>query len=289
MSTVPTRLALLPATVAALLAAPAPSAAQTMRSVSIARAGDSGRSLRVSLEFNGGDALIVPATGGTLYAMRLRYDADRYQPVQRYDADSGRLRIGVERVGGMGLRVTSRTQLQQTARFEFAPDVPLDLSADFGASEVSIDLGGMALRTLDIRTAASHATVDFSRPISGACRSATFAIGASHIVVLHAAQSGCAAITVEGGAGGAALRFDGAWQRNIALVVDMTMGRLSLAIPRGVGVHIDGRRFLAPLDALGFARTPTGWTSVGYATSARRLDVSLKASMVDIDVNWIAP
>ncbi|MGH7583546.1 MAG: hypothetical protein ACREL5_09995 [Gemmatimonadales bacterium] len=289
MSGGPFRLALLPGAVAALLGVPAPSAAQTMRSVTIARTGDMERVLRVSLEFNGGNALIVPAAAGTLYGMRLRYDADRYQPVQQYDAGSGRLRIGVERVGGMGLRVTSRTQLQQTARFEFAPDVPLDLTADFGSSEASVDLGGMTLRTLELRTAASHATVDFSRPVTGECRSATFTIGASHVVVLHAAQSGCAVITVDGGAGGATLRFDGAWQRNIALVVDMAMGRLSLAIPRGIGVHIEGRRFLAPLDAPGFARTPSGWTSVGYAGSDHRLDVSLQASMVDVDVKWITP
>ena len=92
----------------------------------------------------------------------------------------------------MGVRVTSRAQLEQVARFEFAADVPLALYATLGASDATIDLGGTLLTELEIRSGATHATVDFSRPTRGMCKSATFTVGASQLDVQHLAQAGCA-------------------------------------------------------------------------------------------------
>ena len=260
---------------------------QTMRALAASRTVGTARSLHVDLDFSGGALLVVPAAPGTLYDMRLRYDAERYAPVQQFDSATGRLQLGLRSIGGLGIRVTSRRQLEQTARVEFAPDVPLDLSASVGTGDASIDLGGMALHQLEVQSTASHTTIDFSRPATGACQSATFIVAASQIEVQHAAQAGCALIRVRGGAGGASLTFNGDWQRDVAVDVDLAMGSFSLLVPRGTGVRVSGERFLAPLADSGFVRSGDNWTTPGYAAASHRVNVTLKASMVRIDVKWI--
>jgi hypothetical protein len=269
------------------LADPSLCSAQSMRTFSVTRPVGAERFLHVTLDFGGGTVILVPAPEGELYGLTLRYDADRSEPIQQYDARTGILHLGVEPVGAMGVRVTSRAQLEQTARFEFSPAVPLALYATIGSSDATLDLGGMTLTELEIGATATHATVDFSRPTLGSCKSATFTVGASQLDVQHLAQAGCQTLRVDGGIGGVSLRFDGAWRRDLSLIVDLAMGGLTLELPRGTGVRLTGQRFLAPFDSRGFVRTGNTWTTPGFDGAAHKLTVELKASMVAIDVEWI--
>jgi hypothetical protein len=258
-----------------------------MRTFTVTRPVAAERFLHVTLDFGGGTVVLVPAPTGELYGTKLRYDADRSAPVNEYDARTGILHLGVVSVGSIGVRVTSRAQLEQAARFEFSPDVPLALYATLGASDATIDLGGMMLTDLEVRSTATHATVDFSRPTRGSCKSATFTVGAAEVDVRHLAQAGCESLRVDGGVGGVTLRFDGDWRRDLSLVVDLALGELTLQLPQGTGVRLTGQRFLAPFDANGFVRTGDTWTTPGFDRALHKLTVELKASMVGIDVEWI--
>ena len=262
---------------------------QAMRTFTVTRPVTVERFLHVTLDFGGGTVVLVPAAAGELYALRLRYDADRSAPVQQYDPRTGILHLGVASVGGTGVHVTSRAPLEQRARFEFSPDLPLALYATLGASDATIDLGGTMLTELEIRSTATEATVDFSRPTRGACRSATFTVGAAQLDVRHLAQAGCQALRVDGGVGAVSLTFDGTWRQDPGLMVDLAMGRLTLRLPRGTGVRLTGQRFLAPFDSRGFVRAGATWTTPGFENAPHKLTVELKASMVAIVVQWIAP
>ena len=259
---------------------------QAMRTFSVSRPTGSERFLHVTLDFSGGSLILMPAAPGKLYGMRLRYDPDRYAPLQQYDPRTGILHLGVESVGGMGIRVTSGNQLEQNAQFEFAADVPLALHATLGASDATLDLGGTTLTELDIQGGATHATIDFSRPTRGSCKSATFTVGASQLEVQHLAQAGCAELRVDGGAGRTTLGFQGEWRRDATLIVDLALGGLELQIPRGVGVRIAGERFLAPFASKGFVKSGNLWVTPGYEQAAHKLDIQLKASMLRIMIDW---
>lgn len=263
--------------------------AQTMRTFSVTRAVAAESALRVTLDFGGGTVIVGPAPDSVLYSMVLRYDADRSEPMQQFDPRSGTLHLGMASTGGMGVRVVSREQLRQQARIALSPDVPLHLAAVLDASDATLDLGGTTLATLEVRATATRTAVDFSRPTRGTCTSARFTVGAGQLVVRRLAQSGCAALEVDGGAGSATLRFDGAWREDMQLAVRLAVGTLTLALPGGTGVRITGDRFLAPFASRGFIRDGDGWTTPGYARAPHRLSVELNASMVGIAVEWIAP
>ena len=260
-----------------------------MRTFSTSRPVTAERFLHVTLDFSGGTLVLMPGAPGQLYGMKLRYDPDHSSPVQQYDVRTGILHLGVESIGGTGMRVASRTQLDQTARVEFSPDVPLVLHANLGAGDASLDLGAMTISELDLRGTASHAVVDFSRPARGACKSATFAVGAAELDVRHLAQAGCSTIRVDGGIGAVTLAFDGAWRRDATLTVDLAMGSLTLRLPRGTGARVTAERFLAPFHGQGFVRDGDVWTTPGFDQAPHKLRVELKAAMVGIEVTWVEP
>jgi hypothetical protein len=272
---------------AALLLVPAAATAQTMRAFTTARPASGESLLRATVDFGGGRFSLGPASDSSLYRALIRYDAERYAPVQRYNPHTGVLRIGVQAVGAAGVRVTSRAQLEQVGEFQFSREVPLSLEANLGASEATFDLGGLTLSDLTVRTGATRSTVDFSRPTRGDCRSATFSLGAGQLDVRHAAQSGCALITVTGGVSGATLDFGGTWRRNTSLVAELTMGSLTLRIPRGTGVEVRMDRFLAPFGAKGFERKGQAWITPGFADAPHKLRVELKTAMAGVEVEWI--
>lgn len=260
---------------------------QVMRTFSVSRPVANERFLHVTLDFGGGTLVLAPATGDELYGLALRYDADRSAPIQQYDPRTGILHIGNETVGGTGVRVSSGGRAEQTARFTFSPAVPLALYANLGAGDARLDLGGMTLTELEVHGTAARATVDFSTPTRGPCKSATFAVGAAELDVRHLAQAGCAAIRVEGGLGSVTLSFDGSWRQDATLTVDLAMGGLTLQLPAGTGVRINGERFLAPFTGNGFARNGDTWTTPGFDQAAHKLRVDLKASMVQTTVRWV--
>lgn len=261
--------------------------AQTMRAFSASRPTKGERMLRATLDFGAGRVVVQPGLSGTLYRATVRYDAERSAPVHEYDPRTAILRLGIEAVGGGGVRVTSRAQLDQTGRFEFSPDIPLALNANFGAADVTIDLGGTTLVEVAVQSGATRSSLAFSRPTKGECRRASFTVGASELDVRQLANAGCETIQIEGGVGRASLGFEGAWRRNSSVAVALSMGTLTLRVPRGVGVQITAGRFLTSLDVAGLTRSGNIWSTANYNAAPRKLTIELKTSMAGVNVEWI--
>ncbi len=272
---------------AALVAGGSSMAAQTMRTATSSRPIAGERMLRATIDFGAGTLRVMPARPGELYRMQLRYDADRNTPVNEYDARTGILRLGVESNGGAGIRVTSRAQLDQRAELNIAQRVPIILAANLGASEASLELGGMTLASLAVRGGASRTLVRFAAPTAGECTTATFSLGAGELAVSGLANSGCAAIRVDGGVGRATLSFDGVSRRNQQVAVSMAMGSVTLRFPEGTAVQLVASRFLAALDADGFERVGNTWTTPGFEQATQKVSLELTASAAGVKVEWI--
>lgn len=260
--------------------------AQTMRGFQASRPARGERMLRATLEFGAGEVVVQPGQKDELYRMQLRYDADRSAPTQDYDPRTGILRFGLESVGRSGVRVTSRAQREQSGRFEFSPDIPLSLTANLGAADATIDLGGTTLVELAIRSGATRGTVSFSRPTKGECKRASFTVGASELEVQQLAAAGCAEVRVEGGVGRAILAFDGAWRRDVNVVAALAMGGLTLRVPKGTGLRIAASRFLTTFDAQGLVKDGNTWVTPNFATARRKVSVELSTSMAGVNVEW---
>ncbi len=267
----------------------APLSAQTMRNYSAGRpvAEAAQPPLRALLEFGAGRVLVRASTGNALYDAKLRYDAERFTPIHQYQPRTGTLRLGLESIGRAGIRVTSRNHLEQVARFEFAPSVPLSLEAALGSSDAVLDLGDLTLNELYVRSGATRGTVDFTTPTRGECRQALFAVGAAELMAMRMANAGCERVRVEGGMGRAVLDFSGTWRRNVQIEAALAMGSLTLRIPRDVAVQVSAERFLTRLNVKGLERDGNVWRTPGFAEATRKLSLELKASVSGMEIEWI--
>jgi len=67
----------------------------------------------------------------------------------------------------------------------------------------------------------------------------------------------------------------------------MGVGSLTLAIPRGVGVRISKRAFLADFDSAGLIKQGNTYVSQGYDTAKRHLDLDVEAALGSFEVRWL--
>lgn len=263
--------------------------AQSMRSYVASRPiAETQIPLRASIDFGSGRVFVRAGDPHTLYTARMEYDDERYTPVQRYDSRTGILHLGLTTIGRGGLRVINRQQLQQAARFEFAPGVPLSLEANLGASEAHLDLGGLAVHDLWIRAGASRSIVEVSKPTTVRCEVARFTTGASELQIRQLANAGCREVQIEGGAGSTTVEFGGAWSTDTKVTATQTIGTLTLRVPRGVGIRLNATgRFLSRLSFEGLARTGDSWQSTDFVNAAHHLTIDLTTNVAGVVLEWI--
>ena len=260
--------------------------AQALKSYSTTRQFHGEVRLTATVEFGGGTLNVGAGEPGSLYAMQLAYDAERFQPVSEWSASRGTVTLGLanREDGGIGMNAGSR---KQTAAIQFSPQADLDLSLKMGAVQSLVDFGGLRLSSLVLETGASQVEVRFSKPNAVRCTAAVFRAGAAELNVIGLGNSRCAKVTYEGGVGSVLLDFTGAWAGNTELDATQAMGGLTLRIPRSVGVALTTEQFLASFQPAGFTRQGNHYTSANYATARRRLDVTLTTSLGGVSVEWV--
>jgi len=268
----------------ALLAAPL--SAQTMREFDYSRPQAGERRLHAVIEFAAGRLDLRPATPGRLYGLSLRYDADRFRPIGRYDAEAGQVNLGVEGIGGGGIRVDRGKALPQDALIELPTGVELTLDASLGAAESTLELGGLRLSALDLKTGASRTTINFASRTTGACRTASVASGAGELTVNSAGNSGCRSWRLEGGVGAVHLDLGGAWPADARVTLNMALGGVTLAVPRDLGVRVRMSGFLSGFDAKGFEKEGKTYTSANYGTAKRHIEIEVSSALGGVDVIW---
>jgi hypothetical protein len=270
-----------------LLLGVGPAGAQSMHAYTATRQLHGETRLEANIDFAAGTVRLAPAQQPYLYSLKLEYDRERFRPVSSYDTDGHRVILGLAKVGDWELRVPSKKQLSQTASITLSPTVDLQLDATFGAVDAELELGGLRLTTLVLKTGASRVVARFSKRNNTPCRSASFAAGAAELKIYGLGNSRCREIDLEGGVGSVTLDFTGAWTSDTKLRLMMAAGELTLRLPTRVGVHIAIDKSLVRFEPEGFTRRGREYFSEGYRDSERRLDIELTTSFAGLNVEWV--
>jgi hypothetical protein len=268
-----------------------PAAAQTWRTITSARQTHGESELTVDVTYAAGRFTVTPGAPGTLYRMEMRYDEDRFTPVREYDDDASVLRLGVRSRGRGGVRVSSgdrrRSKPTPTLDLALTPDVPLSLTLELGAVRSDVELGGLALRRVHYRTGASESSVRFSRPNPLECDEIRLEAGAAEFQVTSLANANCRQVNFRGGVGEVTLDFSGVWRQSAQADVDVSIGSLTLRLPRDVGVAIRLSRFLASFDSAGFTKRGRLYYSRNYESARHRLTMRVNATIGGVAVDWV--
>jgi len=260
--------------------------AQSMRPFSTFRQLHGETRLTARLEYAAGTLRVGPAEGSQLYRMDLSYDDSRYLPVSDYDPQTGSVLLGLRAAGEGGVRVVSRTQLSQVADVALSPRANLSLALTLGAVDADVELGGLRVTNLSVKTGASRALIRFSQPNATRCQLAAISAGAAEVSVLGLGNSRCNEIEFEGGMGKVTLDFAGVWSTNSQVEVKMAVGELTLRLSRNAGVRIRMDKFLSSFDPEGLVRRGQAFESPDYARTERHLDLDLTAAVGGVKVEW---
>jgi len=260
---------------------------QSFRTVSATRVASGETSLNVRIEFAAGKLHLKPGDGRMLYQGEIYYDDDRFDSNTDYDPDRRMLDFGLDtRDGGMRLGSLETPQRMDLA---LSPHIPTRLTIELGAVEASIELGGMTISAVDLTIGAAKAHLSFSEPNRGDCRTLDLTVAAAEFHAERLANSRCETISFEGGVGDITLDFTGDWVHGVTreAEIELGLGQLTLRLPRSLGVAIEVDRFLASFDRAGFRKSGSRYVSEGYEAASKKLVVSIKAVLGDIDIDWV--
>lgn len=265
-----------------LAAVPVDAGAQSWRTVTVSRQTSGEEAVDVRVRFGAGRLTVQPGDPGTLYRMHLRYDEDSFEPVESYEG--GHLDLGVD-----GTRHNFRWGKKDAQEMELflARDVPMALNLEFGAVEADLDLGGLRMTRLDLHTGASESRVNFSQPNPVSMALATLEVGAADFEVRNLGNLNAQKVTVDAGVGHVVLDFQGEWQGNADVSVDMGLGALELRFPEGLGVKLMKDTFLTSLDSEGLVKRGDAFYSVDWDDARYRVTLTVDAALGSIDVVWV--
>jgi hypothetical protein len=275
-------------TVGALLLLPGVAGAQTWQSVSASRRVQGEERLRVEVEFAVGTFRLRPTEGTALYQADILYDAEYFEPRIEYDVRRGRLELGVIPEVESGFDF-DYDDTDQHLTVELSRSVPTTLDLKFGAARAEIELGGIPIERVEIKTGASESTVSFDRPNPVACARLEVSAGAADFTLEQLGNSRCRIIEVAGGVGEITLDFTGEWDPAVDTRVQIVagLGEVNLILPIGVGIEVDIDRLFAGFEAAGFEKRGSRYFSHDFDGAAHKLRFDIKAALGDVNVDWV--
>jgi hypothetical protein len=276
------RIAIAATITALLLLAPRSARGQDWHETSYARQVSGESDLAVKIEYGAGKLNIAPAAPGTLYRANLRYDADAFTPEVSYA--NNRLRFGME-----SGNVRGRNLKEGRLDLRLSPDVPLELDLAFGATDATVELGGLLVRHVNIQTGASRTVLSVSSPNEEECRMFEVEVGAARFEARNLGNLNAPRLSLQGGVGEVILDFTGSWQQDMNAGVEMGLGTLTLRLPRGLGVRIVKDGLLASFDSQGLTKRGDVYYSENYEDTTYKLSLDLDAALGSIRVEWVDP
>lgn len=284
----------------AVVLAAVPAKGQDWLRMTTARQADGAERVDLRVEYAAGELEIGPAEEGLLYSARLRYRGDKFRPLRSFE-QSGRtasVRLGLRGLDDetdldlnwRSLRDLDLGDLEGDmgeGRLEvgLSPTVPTSLDVMVGAAEAEMELGGLPLTGLSLRTGASETTVRFDAPNPARMERMEFRSGAAELELLELGNAGAAELRVEGAVGDVTLDFTGRWSRDMEASIRMGLGSLELRIPAGVGVRLRKSSLLSSFSGFGLREADDGsYRSENWQEAEHRLELSVDAAFGSIDV-----
>lgn len=260
--------------------------AQTWRTIEVSREVHDTGAITAHLEYVAGRFDLKAATGTALYHSSARYDADRSEPVAQFDNASHVLSLGV-RLRGMRMSSGDEKRDAGSMHAELSGRVPMDLSVELGAVEADLQLGGLRLTDLTLRSGAAVVTARFDQPNREQLRTMTLQVGAAHVKLLDAANSGVSRIIAEVGAGGLSIDLGGTLTRDVDITATLAVGGLELNVSPDAGVFIDERSFIGGFEKDGFVKKGDGWYTSNYDSASRHVRVHLHAFLGELSLTRV--
>lgn len=259
-------------------------AAQSWRTVESARQLRDSAEHHVRVQYGSGRLDVGATASPVLYSMSLRYDEATSSPIHSYDAESRVLTLGVN-VPSERLSRDMGDKARGEMRLSLSRTVPVDLDLELGATKAVLDLGGLNLMGMRLQSGASETVLDFSSPNRARMRAIDVEMGAASFEARNLANANAPAMRIHGGVGGVDLDFGGEWSQDVSVDVDLTLGKLTVHVPRDVGVRVDLQKFLASFDQQGLQKRADAYYSENWDRAKYHLRLHAQTTFGGIEID----
>ena len=189
---------------------------------------------RLKLTFAAGDLFLSPGAKDALIQGTATYNISSLKPIIDEQDDQIHIKTGDLEIDGIPNfkdNYRNKWDLQ-------IGDSPIALEIMAGAYKGELDLGGLALHSLEITDGASDVNLTFSSPSLMDMSIFKYKTGASNVRLDQLANARFNTMIFKGGAGSYQLDFSGSLLQDTTVVIDAGMSNLTIIVPEGIPTRI---------------------------------------------------
>jgi len=209
--------------------------------------------LRANIRLGAGNLQIEGGATDLLEA-EFVYNVAEWKPEIEYAAE----RLTVKQPPSKKLPFDEDVRYEWDLRFN--DDVPLDLRVNFGAGEAEIDLGSLAVQTLDMK------------------------LGAGDVEIDTEGNETLERLELDMGAGDVRLDLRGAWTDDVDVTIQGGLGKTTVRLPKDLGVHVNVSKGIGSINADGFRIDGDDYVNDAYETADVTIYVTIQAGIGQINL-----
>lgn len=201
----------------------------------------------LSLGFGAGELRVSPGGEEALVQGTATYNVPDFKPEITVSGNDVRIENGsleIEGIPNFGEQFDNKWDL------ELAP-VPMDLTIEAGAYQGKLELGGLALRSVNVMDGAADVDLRFSDPNQIEMETFRYSTGASAVRLRGLANANFDEMEFKGGAGEYTLDFSGELQRDATVTIDSGVSSVRVIVPEGTSARVFFDGGLANVDVDG--------------------------------------
>ncbi len=245
------------------------------------------KNLDADIRFDVGSLEVAAEKGTVAYTIDLDYDKASYQDVISYEQSggTGHLNFRLESLHKVGLRSDRHPN---RLRLGLTDALPVKLAINTGVGDARLSLTGLQLTNLDIESGVGGARISSYEPNQVSCDRIRIKNGVGSLDAVGLGNLKFGELDFEGGVGGANLDFTGEWQRDAEIKIQVGVGGVSVKMPRGIGVKVEGQKnFLSGFHLDGFTMRDSYYYSDGYDEAKIHVSVRVATGIGGFKISWI--
>jgi hypothetical protein len=191
-------------------------------------------SVDLTLVFGAGDLNLQPGATGALVSGTASFNVEDFKPQVSTNDGTVRIETGDLNIKGIPSfddNVENRWDLKLS-------DAPMQLTINAGAYQGDIELGGLALKSLEVSDGAADVRLNFSEANLVEMDTLRYITGASNVKIIGLANANFTSMIFRSGAGDYTLDFSGSLQRDAVVTVESGMSQVVIIVPEGMAASV---------------------------------------------------
>lgn len=230
------------------------------------------------LEFGAGELTLNPGDQDMLVSGTATYNVQELKPEVTVRGNEVVISNGDLKIEGMPYLKDYKNEWD----LRLGSD-PLNLVIQAGAYQGDLELGGLALHSLQVSDGAASVDLAFSQPNPVEMETLRYETGASQVHLISLANANFSKMDFRGGVGEYVLDFSGELMRDATVTVDAGLSSIKIIVPEGTSARVIVDRGLANVDI------DNGWEKSGndYTTAGEgpRLTINVNLGAGNLELS----